>query len=175
MSKEYYLDLDDTLYSYQRAHPIALDACHQYYEKHFSVFPGFKESYRQKRNHVTVMLSGQGACRSRMFAFQLMFEDLELTQPYQLALEFEALYWQELINVAYPFPDATDFLKRCKESGKKVCIVTDMQAAFQVRKLHMMELTKYIDYMVTSEEAGCEKPAVEIFELALKKLGMEAR
>lgn len=168
------IDLDDTLYSYQQTHPVALEACQQYYEKQYGVFSGFKACYRKKRNYITTMLKGQGACRSRLFAFQLMFEERALSEPYQIALEFESLYWQTLINVASPFPDAVAFLKRCKEMGKKVCVVSDMQAAVQVRKLQKMELTKYIDYMVTSEEAGFEKPEPQIFELALKKLGMLA-
>ena len=35
-------------------------------------------------------------------------------------------------------------------------------------------MDKYIGYLVTSDEAGKEKPYKDIFKLALKKLGLKA-
>ena len=45
-----------------------------------------------------------------------------------------------------------------------------MQATFQVEKLKKLNLSKYIDFLVTSEEAGAEKPDKKIFNLALQKM-----
>jgi len=166
------IDLDDTLYSYKSAHLIAISSCHHHFNQRFWIMDDFKEYYREKRDQVTLLLSGQGACRSRLFAFQYMFEEKGLPTPYSVALEFEELYWQVLIDAAEPFPEAIEFLATCKAADKPVCIVSDMQASIQIRKIKKMQLEQYIDYMVTSEEAGCEKPAPDIFQMALNKLGL---
>ena len=66
--------------------------------------------------------------------------------------------------------DAEWFLKTCKERNIQICVVTDMQAHFQVQKLKIDNL---IDYLVTSEEVGKEKPNPEMFLLALEKLDLQ--
>ena len=48
-----------------------------------------------------------------------------------------------------------------------------MQAHFQVQKLQKLKVDHLIDYLVTSEEAGKEKPHSEIFLLALAKLDLQ--
>ena len=48
-----------------------------------------------------------------------------------------------------------------------------MQAHIQIKKLEKLNADKFIDFLVTSEEVGFEKPNKEIFELALKKMNLE--
>ena len=54
-----------------------------------------------------------------------------------------------------------------------IAIVSDMTTHIQLRKLKKLKITKYIDYLVTSEEAGSEKPHSIMFLLALNKLRLK--
>ena len=50
-----------------------------------------------------------------------------------------------------------------------------MQSRFQIEKLSSLGVLENIQFLVTSEEAGQEKPNSAIFRLALKKLNMVPR
>jgi len=52
--------------------------------------------------------------------------------------------------------------------------VTDLTAQIQLQKWQKLGLQRYIDFLVSSEEAGVEKPSPYIFELALDKLQLKA-
>ena len=49
-------------------------------------------------------------------------------------------------------------------------IITDLTTQIQFRKIVHLELDEYIDYIVTSEETGYDKPHPAPYKLALKKL-----
>ena len=132
----------------------------------------FRKIYRLKRNEVTERLQPQGACRSRLFAFLSFFEDFSLPQPYSLALDYHSLYWNIFIKNMHASEEIIDFLKGCKKSGKFICAVSDMQADIQIKKIKKLELLNIIDFLVTSEEVGFEKPNKKIFDMALKKLNL---
>lgn len=164
------IDLDDTLYCYEPAHLLALKECYQEeIASHYS-YDDFVKQYRKARNTVMNRIYPQGACRSRLFAFQKLFEDKKISQPFQLANKFEEIYWDSLIENIILEKDAEHFLTTCKAHQIKVCIVTDMLANIQIKKIKKLGLTKYVDYLVTSEEVGVEKPDPAIFNLALYKL-----
>ncbi|HAA96078.1 MAG: HAD family hydrolase [SAR202 cluster bacterium] len=67
-----------------------------------------------------------------------------------------------------PFDDTVPALKALQESGYKLGIITnlrrDMNEIFQ-----RLGLSPYLDFTVSSEEAGIEKPHAPIFMAALKK------
>jgi len=54
----------------------------------------------------------------------------------------------------------------------QTAIITDLNSQIQFRKIIFFGLEQYFDYVVTSEEAGCDKPSKAPFELALKKLNL---
>ncbi len=62
----------------------------------------------------------------------------------------------------------------CKKNSIKICLITDLTASIQFRKIINTKMDKYIDFVVTSEEAGVEKPDSVIFSLALSKLGLSS-
>lgn len=64
-------------------------------------------------------------------------------------------------------------LKQLKKQNYMIAIVSDMTTHIQLRKLKKLKITKYIDYLVTSEEAGSEKPHSIMFLLALNKLRLK--
>ncbi|HVE44351.1 MAG TPA: HAD family hydrolase [Gammaproteobacteria bacterium] len=168
------IDLDDTLYLYQPAHDYAIAQCYvDEVATHFSR-EAFFTLYKKAREEITRALYPQSACRSRLFALQKLFQDKNIPQSYVLALKFEALYWQAFLSEMKLEEAAANFLVRCQAQGVAVCVVTDMLAAVQIQKLQRLQVTPYIQYVVTSEEAGSEKPHPSIFKLALRRLNVLA-
>ena len=167
------VDIDDTLYPYEPAHQAAITACYeQYLAKTGDDIEAsdFNIWYRANRSAVTKALSPQGACRSRFFAFQAMLEDKKIPHSYTLAAQLENAYWETFIERMLICDDAKIFLERCRKNDIKVCAVSDMQAQIQIRKLVALGLYPLIDFLVTSEEVGVEKPCKLIFERALQKI-----
>ncbi len=171
------IDIDDTLYSYELPHQEALKACYFTLKKDLRrfqevSFDSFKKTYRLKRNEVTERLSPQGVCRSRMFAFQLLFEEANCKNAYVLAGKYEDIYWSAFIANMKVSAQALSFLNKCKDQDIRVCAVSDMQSQIQIKKLSALGVLDFIDYLTTSEEVGVEKPHVKIFEASLKKLSL---
>ncbi|MDA9781153.1 HAD family hydrolase [Amylibacter sp.] len=167
------LDLDDTLYCYARCHDIALMSCFNKYSFK-NTFSEFKLRYRAARNSVTAQLKPQGASRSRLFAFMLMAEESGIKFSYSLAYELDEVYWSTFIESMYIDADAFAFLKSCKKLDIPTCIVTDMTAHVQIRKIRRLGIEDYITHFVSSEEVGAEKPDPRMFTTAVNKLGISS-
>jgi len=167
------IDIDDTLYNYSISHKAALNGCYKYLDPSIKKklnFNDFTYEYTNARESITKKLSPQGSCRSRLFAFNLLFEKFEINSSYLLALKFESIYWKEFIHAISPNKEILNFIKKCKKNNLTTCAVSDMQAHIQILKLKKLKLTNYIDHLVTSEEAGAEKPNKKIFDLALQRM-----
>lgn len=165
------LDLDDTLYLYEPCHNKALKSCWEATKDRLS-YGEFSKLYRQLRNQVKSELYPQASCRSRLLAFQKMAEMFNLDKPYGWALKMHNMYWDCFIEAMEVHSEAVRFLNRCKDERLPVCLVSDMLTEIQIRKVYKLGIEQFINRMVTSEEAGAEKPDRRIFELALKKLGL---
>lgn len=168
------VDIDDTLYSYENAHQKALSTTFEHWSKITQKLskPEFEKIYREHRDRITKYHNGNGTSRSRHLAFQAIAEKFNVDKAYFHAHCLEKTYWDSLIDNMDPFDDIVHLVKRMHSLGKKTCIVTDMQASIQVRKLIKLKIIKYIDYVVTSEEIGVEKPDPKIYQCALNKLKM---
>ena len=177
--KGIFIDIDNTLYSYDDAHKIAIKGCYDFL-KHKDLikkipFKRFNEIYRFNRALITRRLHPHGSCRSRLLAFQLVFEEfppLKSLKPAALASTSEDLYWKILIANMKPNTELIKFIINAQKSGIKTCVVTDMQTNIQIKKLKKLKILQHIDYVVTSEEVGKEKPSKEIFLAALKKCNL---
>jgi putative hydrolase of the HAD superfamily len=134
----------------------------------------FENAWKTGRNQVHKDLHCQGASHSRLLYVQKLYEThYNKTNPV-FSLEMEETYWGTFLNTMEFKPGVEDFLQEAKDKGIKMCIVTDLTAQIQMRKWLKLDLGRYVDFLVSSEEAGIEKPGSYIFELALEKLGMKA-
>lgn len=165
------IDLDDTLYSYDERHSFAIEKVHSDLFTHFSK-DIFLKKYRDARNLVTNRLAPQGPCRSRLLAFLHMYEIDDVIASYQRAYEADALYWDSFIQDMRLAPEADLFLTRCANANIPVCVVSDMTTHIQIRKLEKLGLLEKIQYLVTSEEVGAEKPDPKMFLAGMEKLGI---
>lgn len=170
------VDIDDTLYNYKKAHKKALITV--YNDLFISVckidWCDFEREYKNQRSFITEKFARNGSSRSRFLAFQSMFEKLNLQHAYSLAFDAENLYWECLIESIEPISAIVDLIKNVADQGLMICALTDMQARIQVMKLRALGLENCIDFLVTSEEVGVEKPDKRTFIVALGKMNLRA-
>ena len=174
MYKGVIFDIDGTLYDYQTADKLAMKNFCAFVEKHLGVEEKiFRETYTAARNIIHDRLADTAASHSRVLMIQTAMELLG-KNPFAHVLELYDVYWNFFLESMMPYDGAEDFLRGLKNSGAKISTCTDMTAHIQYRKLAQLGLDKYIDFMVTSEETGFEKPAPIMFNFALKKMNVRA-
>ncbi|AFK22243.1 TIGR02253 family HAD-type hydrolase [Pyrococcus sp. ST04] len=71
------------------------------------------------------------------------------------------------------YPEAVDVLKRLREMGYHVGLITDSDNDYLKAHLEALGILDLFDSITTSEEAGFFKPHPRVFELALKKAGVK--
>ena len=76
----------------------------------------------------------------------------------------------EHFGAATLFDDVIEFLDDLRILKIPLVIVTDLTAQVQFRKIVYFGLDYYFDYVVTSEEAGADKPSERPFKLAIEKI-----
>lgn len=170
------LDLDNTLYSYQPSHEVAMNAVCEKIMRTFSINKEqFNSAFSQARIDVKNRLHGLASSHSRLLYFQRMLEIIGLGSQVLLALDFEQTYWRTFLNKIVLFDGVKELLDDIRLSGIPTAIVTDLTSQIQFRKVVYLGLDHYFDYMVTSEEAGYDKPHPAPFELAISKLNADAQ
>ena len=164
-------DVDDTLFDFTGCHAIAIQHVAEYVEKTYAIpVDEIKEQYKAELKKQMSEYPQFVNCHSRTMRFQRIAErDARL--PLGVATELSDMYWNTLIAAAEPFPGIIEFIQSLKSKGIKLGICTDMTADWQIKKLVKLGIVDYLDFIVSSEEAGIEKPDNKIFELCLKKAG----
>jgi HAD superfamily hydrolase (TIGR01509 family) len=167
------LDIDNTLYPYQPSHKVAQAAASKALQEHLRVdAAAFESAYSVARTRVHHDLEGQAASHSRLLYGQKLVEVILGRTNFEASLLFEQVYWATFLKSVNLLPEAEVFLDRCREASIKVCLLTDLTAAIQHRKAIVLGLADYVQFMVSSEEAGGEKPAEAMFNLGMEKLGL---
>jgi HAD superfamily hydrolase (TIGR01549 family) len=169
------IDFDNTLYEYAPCHERALSAVYgKVNELHQLSLEDFLKYYRQGQKKVKETLGEVAASHSRILYFQNTLEIIfGKTMPRE-TLELEDTYWSIFSESIAYHDEVIDFLKRAKNYTIKICLVTDLTATVQFRKMVASGSSYLFDYIVTSEEVGKEKPNKDVFDMALKKLGLHA-
>jgi HAD superfamily hydrolase (TIGR01549 family) len=94
---------------------------------------------------------------------------------YGITTEPDELYARMLVDYPAKFtldPQVADGLKRLREAGWRLGIVTNGLTAVQHAKIDRVGLRAHVDMVLTSEAAGYDKPDVRIFEQAAAELGV---
>ncbi|WP_153098974.1 HAD family hydrolase [Paraburkholderia hayleyella] len=164
-------DTDNTLYPYDPAHAAAQGAVRDKVVATFSITPAeFDRVFREAREQVKARLKHTASSHSRLLYLQRMLEIMGLGSQVLLALDFEQTYWRTFLSNAVLFDEVKELLDDLRLLGIPTAIVTDLTAQIQFRKVVYFGLDHYFDYIVTSEEAGYDKPHAAPFEIALDKM-----
>ena len=162
------IDLDNTLYDYERCHKVALIYLVEFLSSRSEIDKKtLHVCYQQVREEIHHELKVVASMHNRLLYLQRLAERLD-HQLIPHVLEGYYLYWDVYIKHIVLFDGVKEFLDKNKD--KKIAFVTDLTADVQHKKLLHLNLWPVTTALVTSEEAGCEKPDERIFRLALKKL-----
>jgi len=185
------MDLDDTLYDYKHSNEEWTAAVLEYAEKKLNEkneeFPAktvdqqkkitraeIKDAISLGRKETNEAMPTQWSWHSRLLYFQKAIEKLTWRTNFELTLEMEKIFWDAFVEHMEIYDGALDFLKKLKQTNRKVTILTDLTAQIQHKKI--MKLLwwnqHYVDYLVSSEEVGEEKPWSKWFDLSMRKMGI---
>lgn len=165
------LDIDNTLYDYNITHAFAKNKVLEYCIRELNLpKEEINIAYEKARKQVHIELCETAASHNRLLYFQKMSEILGIN-PMKYGFEIYNVYWDSFLDILKPFDEIYKLLEKYKN---KICLVTDLTAHIQYRKIKKLGLEKYCDKLVTSEEAGREKPHPYMFILALQKLGLRS-
>ena len=164
-------DIDNTLYDFAAVNALAIDALAGYAVSHFGwTADKFREEYKWVQDEM-LRVAGyySGGVRNRIIRIQLILEKHDLPlHPH--AIRMYDLYWNTLLDNMKAFDGAEEAMRTLKEKGIRIGIGTDMTALMQLRKLTRLGLLSYVDFIVTSEEAGEEKPGKKLFDRCIEKI-----
>lgn len=164
-------DTDNTLYPYDPAHEAAKKAVRDKVVRTFAIKnEDFDKAFMEARSQVSNRLKHTASSHSRLLYLQRMLEIMGLGSQVLLALDFEQTYWRTFLSNAILFDGVKELLDDLRLLGVPTAIVTDLTAQIQFRKVVYFGLDHYFDYIVTSEEAGFDKPHEAPFKIALEKM-----
>lgn len=172
------IDLDNTLYCFYPAHEVAMKAVFDLFRPFWPA--SFEAFYSQVQTVWSTIFDEMGnvpLAHHRMLLFQRLAEELFIPHPFDIATRANNLYFNtvyKLLKKQGPDKQALAFLKECRRRKIKVCCVTDLFASIQTQKIKALKLTRYIDFIVSNDEVGLDKPAAQMFLRGLKKLNMRA-
>ncbi len=173
MLKAVLFDLDNTLYDYDAAHKVAMKSVVREMQKHHSISgTDFMKLFDMSRKEIHRELSGTASAHNRILYFQRTVEKTHANLEPDIVLALYDAYWNTLLKNIRLRKNAIDVLKFCRDNGIKTAIVSDLTTKIQLRKIKKLGISRYIDVLVTSEEAGSEKPHAIMFLLTLNKLGV---
>lgn len=86
--------------------------------------------------------------------------------------------WEEMSREKYLHeiqlkPNVKKFLDYVKNNGLKIAIATSTELSIALPCLKSHEISGYFDAVATTTEAGCGKPAPDVYLLAAKKLELK--
>ena len=95
---------------------------------------------------------------SKLIYFKNMFMDLNSSK----ILDFEEIYWSEFISKAKLQKKAIEILEAKKDPNYVYFLFTNQNLNIQLRKIMEWKLN-FFNKVITSEEAGYEKPHINFF------------
>ena len=174
MVKAFIFDIDNTLYDYDAAHKTAFRAVTDYAGRNFGLTPDEFLSLHRKGDQLLKERVGSvtAAIHNRLIRYQIILE--ELGQHIRHAPKMADIYWSVFLDAVEPGPGLTDCISRLKSLGFTLGVGTNMTAEYQFAKLERLGILDAMDFIVSSEEVGVEKPDRRLFECCAKKAGCGA-
>lgn len=170
------LDIDNTIYHYESCHNYALNILLSQLSTIVSNSKKeVEEEFMKSREKINEQLHGTASSHSRFLYVQLTLEFFLGKTAFYHTLKMEKLYWDTFLSKMIIDDRAFKFINQCNNKKIPICCVTDLTTEIQFRKIVTLNLEDKISFIVTSEEAGIEKPEKKIFDLALEKVKLNCK
>lgn len=159
-------DLDDTLYDYGERNDVAsqtlVGAISSYSN---SQELRVTEALEVSRATVKARLGKTSSSHSRLLYISETFRRLNLPPNTDQMIALEELFWGTFLSDIRLYPGAEDLLVSLTDEGIPLALVTDLTSNIQYRKINKLGLNGKFDFVLTSEEAGGDKPTYKPFEI----------
>ena len=129
---------------------------------------GFADAFRVNRKRLARQQPAMPPTHDRVLFAQGALERMGLNAV-RYSREAFRVYWNAVFAKMTLRPGVAEFLDELRAVGVKVAICTNMLADIQMEKLEYLGIADKVDCLVTSEEAGVDKPGSAIFWLAMHK------
>lgn len=168
-------DLDDTLYEYEACDHAGKQALFKFSTDELGVkAPAFEEAFAEARANVKQRLGETASSHSRLLYCHEALELIGLRSEPHVALVMEQEYWRSYLLAMQLRPGVTDLLQTLRYNDVVTAIVTDLTAQIQFRKLYHLDIAKWVDHVVCSEETAMEKASLQPFRLLASRVGSGA-
>jgi putative hydrolase of the HAD superfamily len=167
------LDLDNTIYPYEPCHRAGLAAAHRLAGSMNDLWRDYGEfygSYSQSRKAVKKTVGDQAAAHCRLLYFKNMVEAWRGRTDIGDAMKLHEEYWHGYFSHLEPDPGCVEMIRDLRSWGVKLAWVSNFTTERQMLKLISLGLPGAVDFLITSEEAGAEKPDPAMIDLALERL-----
>lgn len=165
-------DLDDTLYPYPPCNEAGKRAAHETFRElgYDLEREAFRERYQEARREVKRELAGTASAHERFLYFKRLIASHTDTHRSGDALALGEAYWDAYIETMELFDGVEETFATLRDAGVEVAIVTNLTTRIQLEKIRYLGIEEHIDYLLTSEETGREKPSSVMFTLTLARL-----
>lgn len=171
MIKAILSDLDNTLYEYDPCNKAGMEAMIKEASKILKWKEEFiAEEFIKARELIKNRIPNTASSHLRLLYIHKMLENITNKSNTELGIYLNDLFWQKYFQKMSLYDNLRTFFKSAKQENKIIAIVTNLTAEIQFKKIRRLGLANVIDYIITSEEIGAEKPDPKIFQLALEKV-----
>lgn len=167
------LDIDDTVYAYQPCHLAGLTASWNLacsFWDYWIQFGDFAKDYDRARKHLKERVGEQAAGHSRLLYFKSMIEQKHGRTDITTTLALRTAYWDAYLSLMVIDPGCVEFLDHLRKGEIRIAWLTNYTTERQLWKLRHLGLDATADFLITSEEAGADKPNPVGLDLALNRL-----
>lgn len=171
-------DIDDTITDTQSLYKAALHVCCDVFNDYTGLkysIDDFNKLYTKAREDVKSLVPTSAAKHNRAIYFQRLVENLDFQTDFDLIHSLYEAYYDHVYENMTLYPGVLEFFSWLKETGRKIVAVSDGNTHVRIKKLYRLGIGKYIDYLVSSEEVGVEKPSNQPFLVALNKVQLSAQ
>jgi putative hydrolase of the HAD superfamily len=168
-------DLDDTLFDHRRASGIALGAMHAAHAPDLP-FAAFASRHAEilEAFHTRFLAGELTLDEARVARMQTLFAMFDRKIDAVTAGRAARLYREQHQTSRRLVAGAIELLEALR--GRcRLGIVTNNSTAEQTEKLRALDIARYFDAVVISEDVGITKPDPEIFAIALQRIGARAQ
>ncbi len=174
MIKAVFFDLDNTLYDFSSCHKKAWEKVLVYGEQVLSVSRDKMNQVMRDEMNRTILYLGlnNAAIHNRHIRYQKVLKTLGIP-IFPHADQMYQTYWKEILAHVVPEPGAGELIQRLRDEGYYVAVATNMTAYMQYKKIEKLGFGNLLNEIISSEEAGFEKPYPKFFEFCAARAGVQ--
>lgn len=167
-----FFDLDDTLYAYPPCNEAGKRAAWEtFLDLGYDLSrEEFETLYMESRSEVKRELVGTASAHERFLYFKRAVSIHAGTHRSSDALALGEAYWDAYVAEMELFDGVEETLAALQDAGVDVAVVSNLTTRIQLEKIQHLGIETFVDYLLTSEETGREKPSSVMFALPLARL-----